>query len=112
MRSNSSSRRRSQPAGSLRTFRLEAPPQEVVTVEYVGEAPQFERRQRIHPRRMPPLVRSGPEEPDPDPSPPTELAAHRRLGAQPAPHALTDELTLVRNTEITSVGGNNMASNV
>jgi len=112
MRSRSLSGRRSQPAGSLQTVRLEVPLQEVITVDYLGEAPQYPPRKRIHPRRDQPLVRQGPEEPDPDPSDATDMDAPLRMASDASARALTDELVLVRNTEITSVGGNNMASNV
>src|SRR5919202_1295490 len=112
MASRRRSGRRAEPAGSLPTTRLEVALREAVTVDYLDEVPQHDPRKRIHPRPERPLVRQGPDEPDPDPSDPTELDPHLRMAADPAARALTDQLVLVRSTEITSVGGNNMASNV
>jgi hypothetical protein len=112
MTSRRSSRRRSQPAGTLPTARLEPAPYVEITIDYVPEAPQHAIRERIHPRRSPPVVPQGSDEADPDPSPPTELSSTLRMAAEAGVRALTDELVLVRNIELTSVARNNMASNV
>jgi hypothetical protein len=102
-----------QPDGSLPAADLLSPFRREVTIPYLPEARKFTQRQQIHPRRNIPPVPEGLDVPDPHPSPPTALGLPQAMmdSAAAAP-VLTDDLTLVRNTELGSVADNDTASEV
>src|SRR5947209_3575214 len=98
MRRRSRSSRKPEPAGTLRTSRLQSPLQVATTIAHLSQPPRYPPRERIHPRRLAPLVPEGPDEVDEAPSPPTALDAPLRLAdmalGRVAPHALTDNVVL------------------
>jgi hypothetical protein len=91
-------------------IRLQAPAPQLIQVKHLDVPPRYERRERIHVRRILPRVREGKEREFHSLS--RAVMFHAPLVRATAVHAATDELTLVTNTELTGPGQQQLASNV
>jgi hypothetical protein len=92
--------------------RLRAPSKRPVQVTHLDHAPKFVRPKRIHPRRVLPLIREGLEREFHSTTLPARLESYgRRLLAAPAA-VPAGALVLATNTELTSPGQRQTASNV
>lgn len=102
-------RKASRETAAAAEVRLRSPTRRQVSVALLAAAPKFERPKRIHPRRRLPYVTEGNEVAIPSPTPQLNfelpLAAHALAAA-----AVTDNIALAKNTELTSPGTNNTAS--
>src|SRR5689334_13195362 len=117
MKKASSKKPESQPSGkraesrALRAeVRLPAPVAKAVQVKHLASPPRYQRRERIHPRRILPRVREGKEREFHSATRP--LVFHSPLAKATVVRAATDDLTLVTNTELTGPGQQQLASNV
>jgi hypothetical protein len=93
--------------GVIAQVRLQAPSKRPITVAYLDQPPTIEKPKKIHPRHLLPLIREGEER--------NVHSLSREAAIRPqafAPMAATDEVTLVRNTELTGPGKQRTASNV
>src|SRR5437588_788997 len=97
------------PGGMVTQVRLNVKPQPIQVMHH-NAPPPYPRRERIHPRRVLPRVREGKERDFHSLSDNVELIELRALRA--AVRAATDDLTLVRNTELAGPGQQQLASNV
>jgi hypothetical protein len=91
-------------------FRLSAPTREVIQVTHTQAPPPYQKRERIHPRRILPRVKEGLEREFHSST--REVAFHPPLAVSATMRAATDDLALVTNTELTGPGGQQLASNV
>jgi hypothetical protein len=101
-----------QPAGtsSKSDVQLREPIREPVRVRHLDAPPRYERRQRIHPRRVLPRVVEGKERAFHSIT--RQLMLQRPLAVTAGIRAAGDELTLVMNTELVGPAPQQLASNV
>src|SRR5262245_16271402 len=92
--------------------KLKRPTVKQLSVTYLTEAPRFKKPKRIHPRRRLPLVPEGEDVQIPSATPQASFAPPHAMAAPGAPQAATDDIAVVRNTELSSPGQNQTASNV
>lgn len=85
-------------------------PRTPIHVAHFPVPPRFDGPKRIHPRRYLPLIREGVERGVHSVTPP--VAFHRALTMVAPAAAATDDLALLTNTELTSPGEQQTASNV
>jgi len=95
-----------EPVGSLPAFELPLTAQTEFQVEYLPEARHFFKKPRIHPRRIIPPVLEGARVDDPNPTPRLSLAA------ADAKAMAADDLTLVKNVQLTALAVQKTASHV
>src|SRR5882724_3128625 len=81
-----------------------------VQVKHLNVPPKYEKRESIHARRQLPKVPEGKEREFHSLTP--QLRLERPVSAGVAVRAATDELTVLRNTELPQPGQQRLASNV
>ena len=91
-------------------IRLRAAASKPVQVRHLPAPPPYQKRERIHPRRILPRVREGKEREFHSLT--REVMFARPLAMAAGLRAATDELTLVTNTELAEPGQQRLASNV
>jgi hypothetical protein len=100
-------------AGTLRTAALRTKPVGAAVVETLEEPPKLgPAKRKIHRRRVLPEVVVGAEVMDLNPSPRANFGGALPLAAMAGLEAATDNVVLVKNTELGRVADNNTASNV
>jgi hypothetical protein len=99
-----------EPLAPPEAFRLHVPSPEVIQVKHTEAPPRYQKRDRIHPRRILPRVKEGLERDFHSST--REVVFHPPLAASAAVRAATDELAVVTNTELTGPGQRQLASNV
>src|SRR5262245_29935386 len=91
-------------------MRLRAGLPNVMQVAHLEAPPRFVRPPRIHPRRVLPFIKEGPEREFHSTT--RQILFHRPQALAAPMMAATADLTLVTNTELTSPGQQQTASNV
>src|SRR5882757_316232 len=99
-----------QPLAHPEAFRLHVPSPDAIQVKHTEAPPRFQKRDRIHPRRILPRVKEGLERDFHSST--REILFHPPLAVSAAVRAATDELTLITNTELTGPAQRQLASNV
>lgn len=93
--------------GAIPYVRVHSPSKRPIAVAHLDAPPTIERPKKIHPRHLLPLVREGEERNV------HSVSREAVIRTQAfAPMAAADEVTLIRNTELTAPGKQRTASNV
>jgi len=105
--------KKSQIAQPVAEVKIKRPTIKQLSVTYLTEAPRFKKPKRIHPRRRLPLIPEGEDVQIPSATPQALFVVPHAMAAPgAAPQAATDNIAVVRNTELSSPGQNQTASNV
>ncbi len=103
-------RREREPQAPGAEVRLRAPSAKAIQVKHLDAPPRYEKRERIHPRRILPRVREGKEREFHSVT--REVPYHLQRALAAVVRAATDDLTLAINTELAEPGQQQLASSV